>query len=94
MKHTWHLFDAKNQKVGRLATHIATLLMGKHKPTYTPNTDAGDHVVVINAAEVAFTGKKWEQKVYRKHTGYVIVFCETVTDVHLTSYFPTFSCVF
>lgn len=66
----WHLLDAENMVLGRLASQAARLLMGKHKPTYTPFLDMGDHVVVINAARVRVTGKKEEQKVYRRHTGY------------------------
>ena len=56
--------------MGRLASQIAKLVRGKHKPTYTPNVDCGDHVVVVNAKHVTLTGKKWEQKLYRKHTGF------------------------
>jgi len=66
----WHLLDAKDATLGRLASLAATLLMGKHKPDYTPFLDMGDHVVVINAAKVRVTGKKEEQKIYRHHTGY------------------------
>ena len=66
----WHLVDGNDQVVGRLASKIATLLMGKHRPTYTPHVDTGDYVVVINAEKVRFTGKKWEQKEYRWYTGY------------------------
>lgn len=71
VKHQWHLFDASNQVVGRFATHIANVLRGKYKPTYTKNADCGDTVVIINAEKVTFTGKKWEQKVYRKHSGFI-----------------------
>mmetsp|Transcript_6411 Transcript_6411/g.8411 ORF Transcript_6411/g.8411 Transcript_6411/m.8411 type:complete len:175 (+) Transcript_6411:39-563(+) len=66
----WHLIDASNQTVGRLAATIAPILKGKHKPTYRPNGDCGDYVVVINADKVDFTGKKWTDKLYRHHTGY------------------------
>mmetsp|Transcript_8733 Transcript_8733/g.24086 ORF Transcript_8733/g.24086 Transcript_8733/m.24086 type:complete len:198 (+) Transcript_8733:10-603(+) len=66
----WHLIDARAQVVGRLSSQIATLLMGKHKPTYVPRFDCGDHVVVINAKDVVFTGRKWDQKLYRHHTGW------------------------
>ena len=67
----WLLVDAKGKSVGRLATHIASFLRGKHKPTFTPHADAGDFVVVINAAEVEFRGNdKVNKKVYYKHTGY------------------------
>lgn len=66
----WHVIDATDQVVGRLASRIAVLLMGKHRPTYTPHVDTGDFVVVVNAEKVKFTGKKWEQKEYRWYTGY------------------------
>ena len=58
----WHLVDGSDQIVGRLASEIATILMGKHRPEYTPHVDTGDFVVVINAEKVVFTGKKWQQK--------------------------------
>ena len=66
----WHIIDAKDQVVGRLATQIAPLLKGKHKPTYNPRLDVGDNVVVINADKVKLTGKKWSDKLYRWHTNY------------------------
>ena len=66
----WHLIDATDQIVGRMANRIAVLLMGKHRPTYTPHVDTGDFVVVINAEKVRFSGKKWDQKEYRWYTGY------------------------
>lgn len=66
----WYLVDAEGQTLGRLATRIAHILRGKHKPTYTPHHDLGDHVVVINAASIRVTGNKAEQKVYYRHTGY------------------------
>lgn len=66
----WHLVDARNQIVGRLATQVVRILRGKHKPTFTPNYDCGDYVVIINAADVRFSGKKDNQKMYRWHTGY------------------------
>jgi large subunit ribosomal protein L13 len=66
----WHVVDATDQVVGRLASRIAVLLMGKHRPTYTPHVDTGDYVVVVNAERVKFSGKKWEQKEYRWYTGY------------------------
>lgn len=65
-----HLVDAKGKILGRLATRVATLLMGKHKPEYTPFLDCGDSVVVVNASEVLFTGRKKEQKMYTHYTGY------------------------
>ena len=66
----WHVIDADNAVLGRVASEAARVLMGKHKPTYTPFLDTGDHVVVINAAKVRLTGRKEEQKVYRRHSGY------------------------
>jgi large subunit ribosomal protein L13 len=66
----WHVIDAGEQVLGRIATHAAKLLQGKHKAVYTPFIDTGDHVVVINAAKVKLTGNKDEQKLYRRHSGY------------------------
>ena len=66
----WLIIDANGKTVGRLATEAARLLMGKNKPTYTPYIDVGDHVIVINAEKVVFTGNKWQDKVYRHHTGW------------------------
>lgn len=70
IKRNWHLVDAKGQVLGRVATQIATYLMGKHKADYSAHMDSGDYVVVINAVDVVLTGKKTEQKVYRSHSGY------------------------
>jgi large subunit ribosomal protein L13 len=70
VQRAWHLVDAHSQIVGRLAVQIAQILKGKHKPTYRPNGDCGDYVVVINADKVNFSGKKWKEKLYRWHTGY------------------------
>lgn len=67
----WYVVDATDVPLGRLATQVAMVLRGKNKPTYTPNVDTGDYVIVINAEKVALTGKKTEQKLYRYHTGYV-----------------------
>lgn len=67
----WYIVDAQDQVVGRLATVIARVITGKHKPTFTRHADAGDFVVVINADKVVFTRNKWEGKKYVKHTGYV-----------------------
>jgi large subunit ribosomal protein L13 len=66
----WYLVDATDQNLGRLASDIARVLRGKHKPTYTPNDDVGDFVVVINASKIAFTGKKATDKSYYRHSGY------------------------
>ena len=67
----WFVVDAKDKTLGRLASEIAFRLRGKHKPEYTPHMDVGDHIVVINAADVKTTGKKPQQKVYYRFTGYV-----------------------
>jgi large subunit ribosomal protein L13 len=67
----WHVIDATGQTLGRLCTHVATLLMGKHKPTYAPHLDMGDFVIVVNADKVRVTGKKLDDKIYYRHTGYV-----------------------
>ncbi len=66
----WWVIDAKDKTLGRMATQIAKLLMGKHKPMYAPHIDTGDYVVVINAAKVKVTGEKAEQKIYYRHSGY------------------------
>jgi large subunit ribosomal protein L13 len=66
----WHIVDAAGLPVGRVASEVARLLMGKHKPTYTPFIDMGDHVIVINAAQIIFKGNKTEDKIYYRHTGY------------------------
>lgn len=67
----WWVVDADGKPLGRLATEVARVLRGKHKPMYTPHLDVGDHVVVINAEKVALTGRKAEQKTYFRHTGYM-----------------------
>ena len=66
----WHLVDASGLPIGRLASEIAQILRGKHKPQYAPHLDVGDHVVVINASEIAITSKKPEQKMYHSHSGF------------------------
>jgi large subunit ribosomal protein L13 len=66
----WHVIDANGQVLGRVATLASKLLQGKHKPIYTPFIDTGDHVVVINAGQVKLTGRKEDQKLYRRHSGY------------------------
>ncbi|NOY29789.1 MAG: 50S ribosomal protein L13 [Planctomycetes bacterium] len=66
----WLLVDATDKIVGRLASEIATILMGKHRPIYTPHVDTGDYIVVVNVEKIRFTGKKWEQKKYAWYTGY------------------------
>ena len=67
----WYVVDAKGQTLGRLASEVATVLRGKHKVTYTPHVDCGDHVIIINADQIEMTGKKLDQKIYRRHSGYV-----------------------
>jgi large subunit ribosomal protein L13 len=69
-EYKWHLIDAEGKTLGRIATEIARLLRGKHKPTFTPNADLGDYVVVINAGKVRLTGKRAELKEYFSYTGY------------------------
>jgi large subunit ribosomal protein L13 len=66
----WYIVDASGQTLGRLSTQIATLLRGKHKPTYTPSMDGGDFVVVVNVEKIRVSGRKADQIVYRRHTGY------------------------
>ena len=67
----WYVIDANDAVLGRLSAQVATLLRGKHKPTFAPNADMGDYVIVINADKVVLTGKKLDQKIYYHHTGYV-----------------------
>lgn len=67
----WYLIDAGEQVVGRLATEVANILRGKNNPQYTPHTDSGDFVVVVNAEKVKFTGRKWDKKKYYSHSNYV-----------------------
>lgn len=69
IERNWYVVDAADQRLGRLATEIARVLRGKHKPTYTPHMDTGDFVIVINADKVAVTGRKASQKLYRRHSG-------------------------
>jgi len=66
----WFVVDAENKTLGRLATEVASVLKGKHKPTYTPHVDSGDYVIVINAEKINLTGKKWDNKMYYSHSGY------------------------
>ena len=67
----WYIIDAANKPLGRVATEAARLLRGKHKPTFTPNIDMGDHVIILNCKDVILTGNKLNQKVYRHHSGYI-----------------------
>ncbi len=66
----WVLIDAENEILGRMASSVATLLRGKHKPNYTPHVDCGDNVIIINAEKIRLTGKKWDDKTYIRHSGY------------------------
>ena len=68
---SWHVIDANGQTLGRLSTRVAGLLMGKHKPTHSPHLDMGDFVIVVNAQKVRVTGKKLDDKIYYRHTGYM-----------------------
>jgi len=70
IQRAWYVVDAEGMVLGRLAAQVATILRGKHKPTYTPHVDTGDHVIILNADKIVLTGKKLDQKMYRKHTGY------------------------
>ncbi|HIU34654.1 MAG TPA: 50S ribosomal protein L13 [Candidatus Pullichristensenella excrementigallinarum] len=70
VERTWYVIDAEDQVLGRLASQVAAILRGKHKPTFTPHVDCGDYVIVINAKKIRLTGKKLDQKNYRYHTGY------------------------
>ena len=67
----WYVIDAEGKVVGRLASEVAKILRGKNKPTFTPNVDTGDFVIVINTDKMVFTGNKLEDKIYRRHTGYI-----------------------
>ena len=84
----WFLVDATNKTLGRLATEVASVLRGKHKPIYTPHVDCGDYVVVINAEKIKLTGKKWDQKKYYSHSGYNGGLSET-TAREVMDKFPT-----
>jgi large subunit ribosomal protein L13 len=68
---SWFLVNAEGKRLGRLASEIAVLLQGKHKPIYTPHVDTGDYVVVINAEKVDLSGDKWDQKLFQRHSGYI-----------------------
>ena len=67
----WYIIDAAEKPLGRIATQAAMILRGKHKPTFTPNIDTGDHVIIINCKDVVLTGNKLNQKIYRHHSGYI-----------------------
>lgn len=82
----WYLVDAKNEVLGRLASHVARILRGKHKPIFAPHVDVGDHVVVINAEKIRVTGKKAQQKRYKRYSGYPGGLRETVYEEMLLKY--------
>jgi large subunit ribosomal protein L13 len=84
----WHLIDAEGLVVGRLAVIVANHLRGKHKPSFTPHVDCGDHVIVVNVDKVAFTGNKRDEKIYYKHTGYAGGLKEVTADQVLDGRFP------
>lgn len=67
----WYIIDATEKPLGRVAVEAAKLLKGKHKPTYTPNLDTGDHVIILNCSKAILTGRKLDQKIYRHHSGYI-----------------------
>ncbi len=71
VERTWYVVDAEGKTLGRLSTEIARILRGKHKPSYTPHVDTGDYVIVINADKVRVTGKRLDQKMYYRHSGYM-----------------------
>lgn len=79
----WYIIDAQNKPLGRVATEVAKLLRGKHKPTFTPNIDTGDHVIILNVKDVILTGNKLDQKMYRHHSGYIGGMKETPARVML-----------
>lgn len=70
VKHEWFIVDAGGMTLGRVATRVAAVLQGKHKPTFTPSLDLGDHVIVINADKIVVSGKRMDQKIYYRHSGY------------------------
>ncbi len=71
IKRDWYIVDAQDKILGRLATEVATILRGKHKPQFTPHMDMGDFIIVVNAEKIKVTGKKLEQKIYYRHSGYL-----------------------
>ncbi|UCD47940.1 MAG: 50S ribosomal protein L13 [Deltaproteobacteria bacterium] len=84
----WHVVDAENQVLGRLATRVASVLRGKHKPSFTPNADVGDFVIVVNAEKVKLTGNKMTDKTYYRHTGYIGGLKETTAGKVIASKHP------
>jgi len=88
VKTEWYLVDAKDQVLGRFATRVATILRGKHKPTYTPHVNTGDYVIVINAEKIKLSGDKWNSKHYYHHSGYDSGLSDT-TAKEMMKKFPT-----
>jgi large subunit ribosomal protein L13 len=88
VKETWHLVDAEGKTLGRLAARAAAILRGKHRPTFTPHVDLGDHVVIVNAEKIRLTGDKMKTKLYRHHSGYPGGL-KTATAEHLFRKDPT-----
>lgn len=82
----WYLVDAKNQVLGRLASRVAHILRGKHKPIFAPHVDVGDHVIIVNAEKIRVTGRKTQQKRYKRHTGYPSGLKETVYEDMLSKH--------
>ena len=88
VQHAWYVVDANGLTLGRLATQVAILLKGKHKPTYTPHVNCGDNVIVINADKIKLTGNKWDDKLYRKHSEYTGGL-RTLTAKEVMTKYPT-----
>ena len=88
VQHAWYVVDANGLTLGRLATQVAILLKGKHKPTYTPHVNCGDNVIVINANKIKLTGNKWDDKLYRKHSEYTGGL-RTLTAKEVMTKYPT-----
>jgi len=86
IKKQWLVVDAKDKSLGRVASEVARLLRGKHKPTFVPHLDCGDNVIVINAEKVALTGRKWDTKFYHRHTNYIGGIKSTVAKDMLEAY--------
>ena len=81
----WYIVDASGKSLGRVATEVAVLLRGKHKPTFTPNQDVGDYVIVLNCKDAVLTGHKLDQKVYRHHSGFIGGMKETTARVMMAN---------
>ncbi|MFW5913634.1 MAG: 50S ribosomal protein L13 [Bacillota bacterium] len=84
----WFVVDAKDKTLGRLSTEVASVLRGKHKPTFTPHVDCGDYVIVVNAKDIKLTGRKWQDKTYHRHSQYAGGF-KTITATEMNRTHPT-----